>query len=133
MFFKLCNSPATFQAYINHFFKDLIDKGWIIIYIDDILILTKDKGKQEHDQQVEEVLWRLQQHNLFLKLKKCEFKKKSLEYLGLIISYNSIAIDAIKLIKVIEWPKSVKVKDIQAFLGFANFYWNFIKDFFTIC
>jgi Reverse transcriptase (RNA-dependent DNA polymerase) len=71
MFFGLCNSPATFQAMMNDIFRDMIDEGWIVIYMDDILIFSKDL--REHQERTRRVLQRLQEHDLYLKAEKCRF------------------------------------------------------------
>jgi hypothetical protein len=68
-------------------------------------------------------------NNLFAKPEKCYFKKDRIEYLGMFISHGHIEMDPAKLAGVKEWPKPKKIKEVQAFLGFANFYQRFIKDF----
>jgi len=71
----------------------------------------------------------LQKHNLFLKPKKCEFEKTEVEYLGVIISQNSIRMDPVKVAGVMEWPTPSNRKEVQSFLGFTNFYRRFIQGF----
>jgi hypothetical protein len=88
MFFGLCNSPATFQAMMNEILKDEINEGWVIVYMDDILIFAKDKDTLEW--MTKQVLQRLQENDLYLKPAKCEFCKTRIEYLGLIIQYFSV-------------------------------------------
>jgi hypothetical protein len=127
MFFGLCNSLATFQAMMNHIFKDLIDQGSIIVYMDNILIFTEDQVS--HNKVTTQVLDILKENDLYLKPEKCEFNKNKIEYLGLIISHNNVSMDPVKVQGIMDWPTPTKVKDIQAFLGFANFYQQFIKDF----
>jgi hypothetical protein len=68
MFFGLCNSPATFQALMDHLFGDFIAEGWLIIYMDDLLIHST--GNAEHQERAEKVLQRLQDNHLYLKLEK---------------------------------------------------------------
>ena len=126
MGFGLTNAPATFQNMMNEIFKDLIDV-FVIIYLDDILIFSDNK--EDHVKHVQEVLKRLREHDLFCKPEKCEFFRKLVEYLGLIISKGCIAMDEGKVKAILEWPVPKNVKDIQAFLGFANFYRRFIEDF----
>ena len=126
MGFGLTNAPATFQNMMNEIFKDLIDV-FVIIYLDDILIFSDNK--EDHVKHVQEVLKRLREHDLFCKPEKCEFFRKLVEYLGLIISKGRIAMDEGKVKAILEWPVPKNVKDIQAFLGFANFYRRFIEDF----
>jgi hypothetical protein len=86
MFFGLCNSPATFQAMMNDIFRDMLNEGWLIIYMDDILIYSNDP--EEHRRRTLRVLARLCENDLFLKAEKCKFDVKEVEYLGLIISEN---------------------------------------------
>ena len=78
----MTNSPATFQALMNSVFADLIAKGEVAVYMDDILIYSK--YLKEHRQVVREVLKRLEHYDLYLKPEKCEFKKDSMEYLGIL-------------------------------------------------
>ena len=95
MFFGLTNSPATFQMMMNEIFQDLISEGHVVIYLDDILIFLKDVA--EHRKIVRRILQVLQENKLYLKLAKCEFEKTRIEYLGLIISHNSIEMDPVKV------------------------------------
>jgi hypothetical protein len=95
MFFRLCNSPATFQAMMNDIFRDMLNEGWLIIYMDNILIYSNNP--EEHQKRTLHVLARLCEHDLFLKAKKCKFNVKEVEYLGLIISKNKITMDLMKL------------------------------------
>ena len=130
MFFGLCNSPATFQSMMNQIFKKLIDKGVVVVYMDNILIFTDTIDK--HRQVTKEVLQILRDNDLYLKPEKCEFEKEEIEYLGLIIGYNHVQMDKVKVKGVLNWPTPTKVKDVQAFLGFANFYRRFIENFSAI-
>ncbi len=130
MYFGFSNAPATFQAMMNDILGDLIQAGQVMVYLDDILIFGNDK--KEHRNLVKEVLKRLQDNDLYAKAEKCFFEKDSIEYLGMIISKGHVAMDPKKVSGVLEWPVPVKVKQVQAFLGFANFYRRFIKDFAKI-
>jgi len=78
---------------------------------------------------VKEVLKRLQFNDLYTKVEKCFFKQSSIKYLGIIILENKVQMDEEKLLGVLEWPVLTKVKQVQVFLGFANFYHRFIKNF----
>ena len=79
----MTNSPATFQALMNSVFADLIAKGQVTVYMDDILIYSQDI--KAHCLVVQEVLKRLKHYDLYLKPEKCKFKQQSIEYLGMII------------------------------------------------
>jgi hypothetical protein len=120
------NHP-TFQSMMNHLFKDLIDRNVVVVYMDDILIYTKDL--EEHRKVTEEVLRILKDNNLYLKPEKCKFEQTKIEYLGLIILENHVKMDKVKVQGVLDWPTPPKVKDVQAFLGFANFYQWFVENF----
>jgi RNase H-like domain found in reverse transcriptase/Reverse transcriptase (RNA-dependent DNA polymerase) len=127
MFFSLQNSPSTFQAMMNGLFDDLIHAGKIVIYMDDILILSSNL--EEHRQMVKQVLQHLIDNDLYLKLEKCFFEKESIKYLSMIISHNQVHMDPAKVTAITEWPTPKTVKDVQSFLGFGNFYRRFILDF----
>ncbi len=130
MFFRLTNSPATFQWMMNDIFKDLIASGKVTIYLDDILIMSKTK--EEHRQITREVLKTLRKHKLFLKAEKCKFKVLETEYLDVIISEGSIHMDLVKIRGILDWPVPTKNKELQSFLGFTNFYQHFIKNYSKI-
>jgi RNase H-like domain found in reverse transcriptase/Reverse transcriptase (RNA-dependent DNA polymerase) len=127
MFFGLTNSPATFQTMMNDIFRDLIMEGAVVVYLDDILIFTETL--KEHRKITRRVLELSKKHKLFLKPDKCEFKKTKVEYLGVIMSHNSVEMDPAKVAGVAEWPVPTNKKEVQSFLGFTNFYRIFIKDF----
>jgi len=124
MFFGMTNSPATFQTMMNNIFWNLIAEGIMVVYLDDILIFTKTK--EEHEQAVRRVLQVLKENKLFLRPEKCEFCKQRIEYLGLVISENEVSMDLVKVAGVREWPTPENKTDVQAFLGFVNFYQRFI-------
>jgi len=130
MFFGLCNSPATFQTMMNCIFKDMIDEGWLDIYIDDMLIFGKTPN--ETRTRTQRVLQRLRENDLFLKLEKCKFGVTEVEFLGMIISEGRIRMDSTKLSGIASWPEPKTVKQIRSFLGFANFYRKFIGNFAAI-
>ncbi len=111
MFFRLTNSPATFQWMMNNIFKDLITSGAVTIYLDDILIMSKTK--EEHcciTCKVLKVLWK---NKLFLKAEKCEFETLETEYLGVIISEGSICMDPVKIQGIVEWPVPMKKQQLR--------------------
>ena len=112
---------------MNHIFKKLIDQGVVIIYLDNILVFTKTI--EEHQQVVNEVLKILKENDLYLKPEKCEFEKARIEYLGLIISHGHTEMDPVKVAGIMDWPQPKKVKEVQAFLGFCNFYRRFVQNF----
>jgi len=102
MFFGITNSLAIFQTMINDIFRDLIAKGIMVVYLDDILIFTRTE--EEHAKAIRQVLQVLQEHKLFLRPEKCEFCKERIKYLGLVILENEVSIDPVKVAGVREWP-----------------------------
>ena len=102
-------------------------EGVVVVYLDDILIYTETI--EEHRAVTRRVLEILKRHKLFLKPDKCKFEKTRVEYLGVIISHNSVEIDPVKVAGVADWPTPDGKKDVQPFLGFVNFYRRFIQDF----
>jgi len=127
MFFGLCNSPAMFQTMMDDIFEGLIMEGVVVVYLDDILIFTETL--EEHRRATQTVMELLWKNNLFLKPEKCEFEKTEVEYLGVIISQNSVKMDPVKVAGVMEWPIPSNRKEVQSFLGFTNFYHRFIQGF----
>jgi RNase H-like domain found in reverse transcriptase/Reverse transcriptase (RNA-dependent DNA polymerase) len=127
MFFGMCNSPATFQAMMDSIFSDMIEGRKVIVYMDNILIFAENQ--EELQERTKQVLQRLREHDLFLKLKKCEFNKMTMEYLGLIIQEGKLLMDPVKLSRIRDWPTPTLVKQVWGFIGFANFYRQFIKKF----
>ena len=124
--FGLCNAPATFQAYLNSALHDLLDQI-CTAYMDDIIIFSEDEA--DHDKHVELVLERVAKAGLFLDIDKCKFGVKKVKYLGIIISTDGMEMDPEKVQAVLDWQQPASVKDVQSFLGFANFYRRFIKGF----
>jgi Reverse transcriptase (RNA-dependent DNA polymerase) len=108
MFFRMCNSPATFQAMMDNIFMTMIDNRLVIAYMDDILIFAKKK--EELERITKQVLVKLQEHDLFLQAKKCEFCQTRIEYLGMIIKEGRISMDAIKLGEIRDWPVPTTLK-----------------------
>jgi len=127
MFFGMTNSPATFQTMMNDIFRNLIVEGIVVVYLDNILIFTK--MKEEHERVVRRMLQVLKENKLFLRPEKCKFCKQQIEYLGLVISENEVSMDPVKVAGVREWSTPENKTDVQAFLGFVNFYRRFIWDF----
>ena len=111
------------------FFSDLLDV-YVVIYLDDILIYLNNMSK--HHRYVKEVLKYLHKTSLYAKAEKCGFHSKSVEYLEYIISPSGLTMsnDKVKIIQ--DWPEPKKVKDIQSFLGFTNFYHQFIFNYSDI-
>lgn len=127
--FELVNSPSVFQSFINEVFRDMLNIS-VIVYIDDILIYSNTLP--EHVQHVRAVLHRLIKYQLYAKAEKCEFHTTSTTFLGYIISPGGVAMDEKKVNAVLKWPEPTTLKELQRFLGFANFYRRFIRNFSTV-
>ncbi len=125
--FRLTNTPATFQDYINKILAEKLDI-FVIVYLDDILIYTKSESK-EHIQAVRWVLDQLWKHSLYANLKKCRFYQDEVRFLGYIVSHHGIQIEEKQIKAVHDWSEPQSLRDIQVFLGFANFYYRFIQRF----
>ncbi len=125
--FGLTNTPATFQGYINKILAEKLDV-FVIVYLDDILIYTESEGK-EHVQAVRWVLDQLRKHSLYANLKKCRFHQDEVRFLGYILSHQGILMEEERIKVVRDWLEPQSVRDIQVFLGFANFYQRFIQGF----
>src|SRR6202023_1342438 len=130
MFFGLCNSPATFQNMMNDIFFVELEEGWMLIYMDDILIFTDTEKKLE--QMTKKVLKKLRENDLYLNLDKCVFNVKEVEYLGMMIKENSIMMEPGKLAGIHDWPTPTTLKQVRSFLGFDNFYRRFIGHYANI-
>lgn len=124
--FGLTGAPATFQRFINNTLRQYLDQ-FCSAYLDDILIYSKTK--EEHLEHVRKVLLQLREAGLFAKISKCEFFVRKTKFLGLIVGEDGIQMDPDKVKTVREWPIPTSVTDVQAFIGFANFYRRFIRDF----
>ncbi|QRW25741.1 Retrotransposable element Tf2 protein [Rhizoctonia solani] len=124
--FGLTNAPAAFQDMMNEIFRDLLDV-YVIIYLDNILVFSLNE--EDHEIHVQEVLRRLQDNNLFCNIKKCHFHVKKIDYLGFIILEFGIEVDQSKVTNALNWSIPKNVKNIQEFLGFVNFYRQFIPNF----
>jgi hypothetical protein len=131
MFFGLCNSPATFQSFMDDVFKEEIDSGEFGIYMDDILVAT-DGTMEHHIECIHHLLDKLKKVNLFLKPEKCTFHKEQIDYLGLIIGNGTVHMDPVKVEGITKWPIPTTVKQVRSFLGFCNFYRAFIPKFSDI-
>jgi hypothetical protein len=129
MTFGLSNAPAAFQRFMNDIFSDLLDVC-VIVYLDDILIYSDDMS--QHKKHVKEVLRRLRKHGLYTNAGKSKFHRDSVEYLGYILTYDGLRMAKDKVQTILDWLELQKVKDIQSFLGFANFYHRFIYSYSEI-
>ncbi|KAI3358251.1 hypothetical protein L3Q82_003249 [Scortum barcoo] len=121
--------PAVFQALVNDVLRDMLNK-FVFVYLDDILIFSRNK--EEHVHHVQAVLQRLLENSLFVKAEKCEFHASSVSFLGFIVGRGSLQMDPAKVSAVASWPTPSSRKQLQRFLGFANFYRRFIRGYSTV-
>lgn len=127
--FGLCNVPGTFQRMVNSIFGTAVNK-FVVVYLDDILIFSRTR--QEHEEHVKWVMDKLRENKLYGSAKKCEFYTESTEYLGHIVGHGMVKMDKGKVASIHDWPALGCKRDVQSFLGMANFYRRFIKSFSAI-
>lgn len=127
--FGLRNAPAVFQNFMNDIFRDMLGR-FMLVYLDDILIYSPNL--ETHQKHVCSVLARLKTHSLFVKPEKCSFHVKQVPFLGYLISDTGLTMDPAKIQAILDWAPPSDLKAVQRFLGFANFYRKFIKNFATI-
>ena len=131
MLFGLTNDLVTFQALINTTFCEYLNI-FVTAYIYNILIYTKET-LEKHVQLVKKIFKALQRADIKLWPNKYEFHVKEIKFLGLVITTNGVWINKEKVKAVKEWLEPENLEEVQAFLGFANFYQRFIQKYLQIC
>jgi len=127
MFFGMTNLPVTFQGMMNEIMRDLINEGKVAVFVDDVLVGTdSEKG---HDEIVAEVLKWLEEDDLYVKPEKCSWKTSKVNFLGVVMGQRKIEMEEEKMKGVLNWPVPKTVRDVRKFLGLANYYRRFIKNF----
>jgi len=127
MFFRMTNSPVTFQRMMNKIMRDLINEGKVAVFVDDVLVGTdSEKG---HNEIVAEVLKQLEENDLYVKPEKCLWKTNKVNFLGVVMGQGKIEMEEDKVAGVLNWPIPRMVRDIRKFLGLTNYYRQFIKNF----
>ena len=114
----------TFQTMMNDLFRDMVNQGNMAIFINNIIVATDTE--EGHNKIVEEVLKRLKENNLFIKLEKCRWKVREVEFLGVVIGPGGVRMQKEKVDSVLSWPTPRSAKDMQKFMGLANYYRWFI-------
>ena len=124
--FGLTNAPATFQRAMNKIFSKHIGK-FVLVYLDDILVMSRTP--EEHEQHLRIVLQILRENGLKAKLSKCEFNKAELHFLGHVIGKDGVAVDPAKIAVIEKWPLPKSLKELQSFVGLANYFKKFVDHF----
>ncbi|XP_028112932.1 uncharacterized protein LOC114311048 [Camellia sinensis] len=127
--FGVTNAPAAFMDLMNRIFKPFLDE-FIVVFIDDILIYSKNRD--EHEQHLRQILQILREKQLYGKFKKCEFWLVEIAFLGHIIKKDGISVDPHKIEAIINWPTSTNVSEVHNFMGLAGYYRRFVRDFSKI-
>ncbi|WZZ15171.1 hypothetical protein YC2023_108260 [Brassica napus] len=127
--FGMTNAPAAFMKMMNSVFRDFLDES-VIIFIDDILIYSKDE--ESHRKHLRAVLERLRKHKLYAKLSKSSFWQKSIGFLGHIVSGEGVSVDPEKIRAIKDWPRPCSATEVRSFLGLAGYYRKFVKGFASL-
>ena len=115
---------------MNKILQDLINTRKVASFINNVIV--RMEKKEGYDEVVKEILKRLAENNLYVKLEKYKQKIREVEFLGVVIGPERIKMKKEKVKRVLDWLTVKGVKNIQKFLGLTNYYWQFIKDFATI-
>ena len=130
MFFGLCNSPSSFQRMIDIRLKSVIDGGHVFVYVDDCLIVGETLEELQY--------WTMKTLDLFrssgltCKPTKCQFEKPIVKFLGMYLQEGQVAVNPAKISAILAWPPPTNLKQLESFLGSANFWRKFIEDYSII-
>jgi len=127
MYFRLCNSLGTFQRMMNSIFQELLHKGVLANYMNNFVIPAKTI--EELKERTIRFLKIAEKHNLCFKRSKCNFNMEEIPILEVIVKKGQIKIEQEKIKAVKEWKTPTKVKNVESFLEFTNFYQRFIQNF----
>ena len=122
----LCNAPGTFMQLMNQIFADMLDRS-VLCFLDDILIFSRTE--EEHLRHLRTVLTRLREQELYVKPSKCAFLQREVGFLGHRIGADGLRVAPDKISAVQQWPQPRNVTEARAFLGLANFYRRFVRDY----
>ena len=120
IFFGLTNLLVTFQMIMNELLRNLINTGKVAAFIDGIIVGTEDE--EGHNELVAEVVKRLEENDLYVKPEKCKWKVREVEFLEVVIRPKGIRMEEEKVKDVVDWPTPKYIKDVQKFVGLANYY-----------
>lgn len=127
--FGLSSAPGTFQGAMNNTLSPLL-RRCVIVFFNDILIYNS--SYEEHLEHIRQVLALLAADEWIVKLKKCQFAKQEIHYLGHVLSAGGVHTDPTKIEAVLQWPTPTNVRELRGFLGLAGFYRKFVKHFAII-
>ncbi|GBG72367.1 hypothetical protein CBR_g11945 [Chara braunii] len=127
--FGLTNAPATFQRCMNDLFRPWLDK-FVVVYLNDILVFSKTL--QEHQGRLRQVLEKLREANFKINPKKCEWARTQVLYLGHVLDEDGIKPKDSKMAAIRDWPTPRALTELRSFLGLANYYRKFLRNFSTI-
>jgi len=125
----LTNAPVSFQQWMNEILSEYLEIFYVA-YLNDIFIFLQNL--EDHRKHIRTILRRVEEAGLMLKASKCEFHTRETEYLGYVISPKGLRMDKEKIRTIKEWKEPMNVKGVESFLGFANFYRRFIRDYSII-
>ena len=120
------NAPATFQSMMDTIFRDQLAKANIWMISSSLPLM------EDHYKEVEQVLKTLQEHDLYLKPDKCKFHRMEIDFLGMVVGGGQVKMDPVRVEGISKWPTPTLVKELRAFLGFGNFYKDFIDHYSLI-
>ena len=127
--FGLTKAPTVFMDLMNRVFKPYLDQ-FVVVFIDDILVYSKNK--EEHEKHLHVVLQTLRKHQLFARLRKYEFLLDQIYFLGYVVSKDGISANLGKVEVVLSWKRPTTVAEVRSFLGMAGYYRCFIESFSKI-
>ena len=127
IYFELCNSLRTFQRIMNSIFRELLHEGVLANYMDGFVIPARTM--EELEEQTIRFLKIAEKHNFCFKQSKCDFNMEEIPILGVVVGKEQVKMEQEKIKVVKEWKTPTRVKDIESFLRFANFYQQFIYNF----
>lgn len=127
--FGLTNAPATFCTLMNKVLQPFLDQ-FVVVYLDDIVVYSRTL--EEHVEHLRQVFQVLRDNQLFVKKEKCSFAQKEVPFLGHIVGGGHVRMDPNKVRAIVEWEAPTKVTELRSFLGLANYYRRFVRDYSKI-
>ena len=127
--FGLINAPAVFMDLMNRVCRPMLDRS-VIVFIDDILVYSRSREK--HEEHLREILGVLRSERLYAKFSKCELWLREVQFLGHLVNQNRILVDPAKIEAIMRWEVLRSPSEIRSFMGLADYYRRFIRDFSKI-